>query len=225
MKRALFALVFAGCAAGPRPIPADASPQERLAAAERALLSTKGATATFDIESQGENASTMTGTLELIDGNALRLQGTGAYKSEAVQVELDSREPDSPHRASTRGPNVSSHRDPPAPKLREAVALGLARMGLLHNLVVLSMDRQVDKAEGGFDAWVQAVDVKAGGAETVADVPCTNVEFGIQVSGQRMGEAALCIADATGLPVLRKATVHFPAGDMTVTEKFTWKLQ
>ncbi|PZR06707.1 MAG: hypothetical protein DI536_29795 [Archangium gephyra] len=224
MKRALLALVFAGCAAGPRPVPSSATPAERLAAAETALLNAKGYTSTFDIESTGENAATMTGTLELLDGNALRISSDGAYKNEAVHVELDSRESDSPHRASSRGPNVSSHRDPPAPKLREAVALGLVRMGLLHNLVTLAMDRPLDKSEGGFDGWVKAVDVKAGSSVNASEVPCTNVDFGIQVSGQRMGEGTLCIADATGLPVLRTGVVHFPAGDMTVTEKFTWKL-
>lgn len=188
------------------------------------MLNAKGATATFDIESKGENAANMTGTLELIDGNALRILSDGAYKNEAVHVELDSRESDSPHRASSRGPSVSSHRDPPAPKLREAVALGLVRMGLLHNLVSLALDRPLDKSDGGFDGWVKTVDIKAGGANSLSEVPCTNVEFGIEVSGQRMGEGTLCIADATGLPVLRTGTVHFPGGDMTVTEKFTWKV-
>lgn len=224
MRRALVAFVFAGCAAGPQPIPSSLSPAERLAASERALLTAKGVSATFDIESMGENASVMKGSLELIDGNALRVLAEGTMKNETVQVELDSREPDSPHRASTKGPNVTSHRDPPAPKLREAVALGLSRMGLLHNLSVLANDRSVEKAEGGFDAWVKAIDVKAGAVDTINGVACTRVDFGIQVSGERMGDASVCIADANGLPLSRKQTVHFPSGDMSVTETFVWKL-
>ncbi len=225
MKRALLTLCLAGCAAGPQPIPAGASAADRLAASERTLLNAKGLTGTFDIESQGENFSKFTGTLELGEGNALKLIAAGSYKSDAVQLELDSRDATGTNRSTTRGASVSSHRDPPAAKLREAVALGLSRMGLLHSLVVLSGDRTVDKAEGGADAWVQAVDVKRGAAQTINEQPCTRVEFGIQLSGQRLGEASVCIADATGLPLARTQTVHFPSGDMTQTETFTWKVQ
>lgn len=224
MKRALLTLCLAGCAAGPQPIPAGASAADRLAASERALLNAKGVTGTFDIESQGENPSQFAGNIELGDGNALKITAVGSYKSEAVQLELDSRDSAGTNRSTTKGPSVSSHRDPPTPKLREAVALGLSRMGLLHNLVALSLDRPVDKAEGGADAWVKAVDVKSGAAETLNGVACTRVEFGIALSGQRMGEASVCIADATGLPIARTQTMHFPSGDMTETETFTWKL-
>jgi hypothetical protein len=167
----------------------------------------------------------MTGTLELIDGNALHLVAEGNYKSEPVQIELDSRDSSAINRTTTKGASVSSHRDPPASKLREAIALGLARMGLLHNLVTLALDKPIEKIDGGIDTWVKSIEVKDGASESVDGEVCRRVESVVQVQGQRMGESSLCVSDITALPLQHDLTVHFPEGDMTLVETFKWQLK
>lgn len=221
----LLLLAGAGCAHTPRPVPPDALPGDRLLHAERTLLTANGLTAAFELDSKGENPSHFAGTLELISGQALRVTAEGHFKSEAVHVELDSRDPDGTNRATTKGPTVSSHRDPPAAQLREALAITLVRMGLLHNLVKLTLDAPIEKAEGGVQDWVKALEPKDGASEAVDGEPCRRVDFELHVQGTRMGEASLCIADQTGLPLQRNLTVHFPAGDMQVTESYKWQVK
>ena len=51
------------------------------------------------------------------------------------------------------------------------------------------------------------------------------MDFGIEVEGKNMGEASVCIADATGLPLQRTSTIHFPGGDMTLSETFKWEMK
>lgn len=225
MKKLALLTLLAGCASGPRPVPSSATAAERLALTESALLGAKGLTGTFEIDAKGANAAHLTGTLELIDGNALHLVAEGHFKSEAVQLEVDSRDPTGTGRITTKGPSVSSHRDPPATRLREAVSVALARMGLMHNLARLSMDEPLEKTEGGVTEWLKALDPKDGASETINGEACKRVEFALQVDGLRTGDASLCIADATALPLQRNLTVHFPTGDMTVSETFKWQMK
>jgi len=223
MKKTLCLVLLAGCAAGPRAIPRGTSAADRLKASEDILAHAPKLNATFDVSSQGENAGTFKGTLALLEENKLKLTGEGSFKGEYAYVELDSRD-GAITRTSTKGPTANTHRDLPAPALREALVLGLVRMGLMHNLVTLSRDESVEKRDGGFDAWVKAGEVRAGGADNVDGVACTRVDFSVLVEGNNMGDTSLCIADQTGLPVLRTSTMHFPSGDMKLTEKFTWTL-
>jgi hypothetical protein len=225
VKRFIVLTLLAGCASGPRPVPANATAADRLTLAETALTGGKHLTGTFEIDSKGENAAHLTGTLELIDGNAMHLVAEGNFKSDPVQLELDSRDSAGIVRTTTKGASVSSHRDPPADKLREAVALGLARMGLLHNLALLSQDQPFEKTGGGFGEWVKPLAPKDGATDTVNGEPCKRVDFGVQVEGKNMGEASVCIADATGLPLQRSSTIHFPGGDMTLSETFKWEMK
>ncbi len=225
MKKLALLSLLAGCASGPRPVPASATATERLSHAESALLGGRNLTGTFEIDSKGENAAHMTGTLELFEGNAMHLVAEGNFKSEPVQLEVDSRDSAGIVRTTTKGPSVSSHRDPPADKLREAVGLGISRMGLLHNLALLSLDQPLEKTGGGFSEWARPVGTKDGASETINGEPCRRVDFGIEVEGKNMGEASVCIADATGLPLQRNQTVHFPTGEMTLTETFKWQLK
>ena len=56
MKRALALMVFAGCAAGPRPVPEKLTAEERMAFGENVLLTARNVSGTFEIEAKGENA-------------------------------------------------------------------------------------------------------------------------------------------------------------------------
>lgn len=222
--RVVVLLALAGCAAGPRPMPEGLGPAERLAFCEAALQRARGVSATFDIVAKGAWAATLSGTLELVDRNALALSAEGTFGGEPVRVELDSRS-GSVSRSTTKGASMSGNLDPPAPALTEAVALGLVRMGLLHNLAKLAADQGVDRAQGGAGDWVKAVDVKPGVADTSGGQACHRVDFGIEVAGQPSGQASVCLSDATSLPLHRRQTVRFESGEMTVEETFRWTVK
>lgn len=222
MKKTLSLLLLAGCAAGPRAIPSETTAAERLKTSEDILTHAKNLNGTFELSSQGENAGTFKGSLTLLEENKLKLTAEGSFKGEYAYVELDSRD-GAINRTSTRGAAANTHRDLPSPALREALAIGLMRMGLMHNVVTLSSDESVARREGGVDSWVKTGEPSPGGTDNVDGVACTRVDFSVLVEGHNMGNASLCIADATGLPIARTSTIHFPTGDMTLTEKFVWK--
>lgn len=226
MRAALPALLLlAACVSGPRPVPAGATAAERLAHCEASVLGAKKATASFLIDATGQNPAHFTGTLELHGGNALKLAAEGTFKGEPVFIDLDSRDPEGTSRTVTKGPSASGHRDPPASAMGEAVGLGLVRMGLLHNLAVLTADEPVDHASGGVREWVKPTNVKDGPIDSFGGETCHRVEFTIEVNAAPRGEASVCIADATGLPLHRTQTVRFEAGTMSVTETLTWKFK
>jgi hypothetical protein len=218
------ALLCAACASGPRPMPPGLSPAERLAFSEAALQQAKNASATFEIEATGSVKARLSGTLQLVDVNALSIVAEGTFAGDPVRVELDSRQGDV-NRSTSKGAEVSAHHDPPAPALTDAVAVGLTRMGLLHNLARLVTDQSVDHAQGGAGGWVKAVDIKEGGPDSSGNEACHRVDFVIEVNGARSGETNVCLSDVTALPLQRRVTVHFDSGDMSVVETLRWTLK
>lgn len=216
-------LLLGACTAGPRPVPAGLTPAERLAFSEEVTLNAR-AVGTFEIDAKGAHAAHLTGTLELTGTNALSLVAEGRFDGDAVRLELDSRSGPI-NRTTTRGPVANAQRNLPQPALNEAVAIGLVRMGLLHNLALLVDDKMISKAEGGVRAELAAADVRDAGPDASNGEPCRRLDYTLQVGGKPMGEGSVCLADATGLPLQRRLTVHFPDGDMTDTERFTWKLR
>lgn len=215
-------VVLVGCAAGPRPVPSEATPAERLTLCETATLGAK-AVASFEIDAQGVHQARFTGTLELTGSNALQLGAEGKFDREDVRVDLESMRGDI-NRSVTRGASVNSHHLAPAPALGEAVVVGLVRMGLLHNLVRLALDADVSNAEGGLREELKVDNVRAVGVEEVDGEKCHRVDYSLQV-GPVKGDATLCIADATALPLQRRLVAHFAEGDLTATEHFKWKLK
>lgn len=224
LRLLLGAALLSGCATvGPHAMSDSLVGADRLTEMEKILATAPNLQGKFDLESKGENAAKMTGVLRLYEGNALRLEADGNFKGEAVQVVLDSRDASAISRAVTKGPSASSNRDPPGAALRETITQGLSRMGLMHNLAVLSMEHPIQFAEGGFSKYAKAINITDGHSDTVQSVPCRRVDFHIEVDGRDLGEATVCIADATGLPLHRRSTVHFPQGDMTLVELYTWE--
>jgi hypothetical protein len=202
-------------------MPRGLSPAERLAFSEAALESARGASAAFEVDVTGSTPVKLSGTLSLVDQNALALTAEGDFAGDHVLLELDSRSGDV-NRSVTKGASVSANRDPPAGALTEAVVLGLTRMGLWHTLARLARDEGV---EGGAGDRVKAVDVKEGGPDEVGGEACHRVAFSIEVDGLRRGDASVCLSDATALPLHRRQTMHFDSGVTTVTETYRWTLK
>lgn len=223
MRAWVLLLVGAGCAAGPRPVPQGVTAAERLAFSEAATLAAK-AVATFQIDSQGAHTSHFTGTLELTGTNALTLVAEGTFDQQPVRLEFDSMKGDI-DRTVTKGAVASAQHNLAQPALNEAVVIGLVRRGLLHSLAMLVADQMVSKAAGGVREELQALDPRDGGPDTSGGEACHRVDSTLQVGGQSMARTSLCVADATGLPLQRSITVQFPDGQMTATERFTWKMK
>lgn len=215
------ALLFAACASGPRPLPATATPAERLTQADAVLAGLQGATATFTAESQGQHPSTFKGQLVLAGGNALALTAEGTFEGRPVRVDMDSRSGDT-LRTVTRGPSASAQKEPVGGGLGEAVRVRMLHLGVLHDLATLTQDQPLENAQGGVRKTVRALEPSDTGSATVGGEPCHRVSFGLEIDGKAMGSATVCLADRTSLPLERTTLVHFEAGDMQATERYEW---
>jgi hypothetical protein len=110
-------------------------------------------------------------------------------------------------------PVDKSYEELTTPALRDALLLGFSRIGVLHNLVKISRGDQPDTS-GDLRKQLEPHDfAKASGG----------VAFKLRVQGHEMGDVTLALDPKTHLPTQRTQVVHFPNGDMHVTEayKFT----
>jgi hypothetical protein len=199
----------AGCAAArpdpghaALPPPADTTdPAAAFQGLEARLLETSSARVSFRITAEGALSVALDGVLVLASDDRLSLEADGTFGERAVRVELSVA-----HGEMTGGNETEIFRQPAPARVREAVLIGLTRMGLLHNLARLVAARPPDRAAGGVADWVQAVDVRwlSPGDEDAGP----GVWFGILVAG---------------LPVLRLQTVRFPQGEMRVREEYSWQ--
>ena len=107
------------------------------------------------------------------------------------------------------------------PALREAFAIGLTRMGVLHNLARLYTGNPPDHADGGIDDWVQVHSFEWLEPEVVARKLTRPMHFTIRIDGEDTAEATLYLQRETGLPLRRVQTVRFAGGLMTIDERYT----
>lgn len=99
---------------------------------------------------------------------------------------------------------------PTTPELRDALLIGLVRMGVLHNVVNLMAGQAPDHSTGGAREWLTPHDFK----------PLKNgVAYKLRLAAREAGEAKLYF-DKRGFPELRDLLVHFPQGDMHVIETY-----
>lgn len=212
----VLALLLAGCASSQPAAPEAAA--NALAALEARLLTEPG-TVHYHITSEGAFAADLTGLLEMT-GDYVGLTAEGDFGGIATQLQLTVLDgevemvvPDS----------TVTEAQPPA--LREAVVLGMTRMGLLHNLARLTVADLPDHAEGGVDGWVETHSAAWGPTERIEGVEARALHFALRVAGTEAAEVTLWLDPATGLPVRRNQTVDFPGGTMTVVERYDrWSL-
>jgi len=169
----------------------------------------------FDATSSGTLVSSKRGTLSLRDGNRLALvidAGPGADEP-ATSLHSDG------ERYDVRVGDASKGGEVPR-RLNEGIVQSLMTRGLMHNLYVLGAARSVDLSDGTPDG-LTVRDFKALPDGEVAGVPVRRISFTANAGEQQIAEATLDISKATGLPVHREQTVHFPNGDMHVVESYT----
>jgi hypothetical protein len=183
------------------------APTEAVESIESRLMEASSARIDFTIDSQGAVETGMSGRLLLGEGGRAVLEGTGTFNGEPVDMRLVS---DGERMRMIHGSDTTETATPPA--LKEALVVGLTRMGVLHNLARLSGGAAPDHAEGGAAEWVEVTDVRREGEG--------NVAFDIVVDGSPSGSATLFMAPGTELPGQRRQTVEFPQGEMVVTELY-----
>ena len=181
-----------------------------LAALENRLLEAEVVRVDFTITSEGILGTALEGRLD-IRGNTLSLEADGDFGGSPVDLIL------AVSGTEIAGGNLAladaslrefSVKNPGAAK--EAVILGMTRMGILHNLALLTGSRPPDRSAGGIRDWVTTDKVRRQG---------DGLAFDILVDGHEAAEAMLAM-DSRRLPTRRDQTNRFPAGEMRVVETY-----
>lgn len=169
----------------------------------------------FRIAAEGAVTASLTGVTRLTEQGRVDLSAKGTFAGTPVVLRFLS----DGDRMTGGSEEHAFEADVPA-ALREALVIGLTRMGLLHNLARLSAGSPPDHATGGVREWVRVGEVSVGREPRPAITSeFRELSFPIFVSGKRSGEATLRI-DRNGLPARREQTVQFPTGMMRVVEEY-----
>lgn len=182
---------------------------------EKRLLEAASVRLTYDITAEGALEAHLRGKLTLQEGDRLELDGSGPFGGSPLEVSLVSNGEDLRGGTRPRSFDISA---PPA--LREAVVLGLTRMGLLHNLARLTAGSPPDRANGGVEEWVLVENVRRGEPQEVDGTASVPLSFDVVVSGVPSASATLWLSKDTGLPVKRTQTVRFGSDEMRVVERY-----
>lgn len=193
-------------------LPDDAS---RLAKLEERMLQADALHAQFAIQAAGTFGAQLSGTLDLDRSGHAVLRAEGEFGGKPVSLGLIA-DGETLHIKSPAGDRAM----PQPEHLREALLLGMTRMGLLHNLARLAAGKAPDHADGGVRDWVKASNVKLA-PPMAADEPVGKIlGFDIEVAGEPSGHARLTLDSPHGLPTLRLQEVNFESGVMQVTEQY-----
>jgi hypothetical protein len=180
---------------------------------EEGLLARQEMEIHYHITSKGLFVAELEGAMRLERDQGAFLDGEGVFGDDPVALHLEV------SAGWMKGGNQDEGFEGPAPTgLREAMVVGLTRMGLLHNLARLVAGAPPDRADGTVREWVEVREV--GWVAPGEGEPGTRgIRFDIWVAGQPAGEATLWL-DERDLPVLREQVVRFPGGEMRVVERY-----
>lgn len=182
-------------------------PPAQFTALEAALAEGGAAALDFHVTAEGAFSADLRGRLQLGAAGAAVLRGRGTFGGDSVDLVLRAADG-----SMAWGNNGARAAGPTPARLREALAIGFTRMGILHNLARLTANSAPDHAEGGVRRWVVVHGFRPGATpDTVA--------FDLTVAGTPSGSATLAF-DANGAPVVRHQTVVFPGGEMPVVERY-----
>jgi hypothetical protein len=227
----VLAILLAGCspkppvaspsqpppAGAPTDAPAPTGPAPAALGELEGRLLRDDATLDFTVGAEGAIAVGLEGRLRFA-GATIELDAVGGFGGEVCSLSLRA---DGKTAKVTAGGKTAE--TPQPPELREAIVVGLVRMGLLHNLARLRARALPDHAEGGSDAWVRARDGSTMQAEILGDTDAGDLRtaFAIVVDGSDSGEVVAWIDRESGLPRERVVLVRFPEGEMHVRERYS----
>ena len=179
-------------------------------AVERQLLESDETVVNFHITAEGAFQADLRGRLLLQSGNRAELSAVGTFGPDSVNARLVSDGSEMRY-----GNGVELIADTPV-GLNESIAVGMTRMGLLHNLVRLVSNEVPDHSDGAVMDWVQVTGLSRidDGADDLG------IQFALVVSGTASGTALMRVDDQTGETIIREQTVQFPDGEMLVVERY-----
>lgn len=166
----------------------------------------------FHVTAEGAIEVDLRGALVIGPGKTVELSASGYFAGEEVDLRLAS---NGTSYEFGRLPTLSSGLVPP--KLKEALLMGYTRMGILHNLAMLSAGAPPDRVGGGVEDWASTHGFTFLPHEGPED--SKTIGFSLTVDGVPAGTASLDL-DGAGLPVTRRQTVLFPEGEMRVLERY-----
>ncbi|HKY61155.1 MAG TPA: hypothetical protein VJP59_09100 [Gemmatimonadota bacterium] len=206
-----------GDASRPEPVPDDtsASADSLFRELEERLLESASLRMRYTIAAEGALSASLGGNLDLAEESRVTLDAEGTFDNSPVALHLRS-----DGREMRGGSEVDTFANDAPQGLREALIIGLTRMGLLHTLARLTAGAPPDHAEGGVREWVQVEDIRDTPKRSGADTNFRVLRFSILVNGERSGEASLWMDRQSGLPVRREQNVDFPTGVMRVVEEY-----
>ncbi len=197
------------------PVMADESAETALAAVEQRLLTATRVNFRFDIRAVGAVDAALTGTASIGPGQQAQIAAEGSFAGSAATIVLVA---DGQAMQGGNGDLLFEADTPPA--LREGMVIGLVRMGLLHNLAVLSGGAPPDRTDGTIRDWVRYTDVTIEPEDDIGGVATRRFRFTVVVGGQPSAIAELWVNAETGLPVRRVQVVNFDQGEMRVLEQY-----
>jgi hypothetical protein len=194
---------------------AETDAMAAFAALEARLLEAGSVDIEFDIRATGALEAALAGEAAVSRTGLTRVFADGSFAGAATDIDLVASEG---RMAGGNGPKTFDVATPPS--LSEGLLIGLTRMGLLHNLAVLSAGSPPDKTGGGVREWVTVEDLVLEDSAPIGGVETQAFGFTVVVGGQPSAVARLWIDARTGLPVRRTQVVSFPEGEMRVLEQY-----
>jgi hypothetical protein len=167
------------------------------------------------VATSGRIQSHFEGTIDLGEGQRARFALEGAFGQKDVDVRFVS---DGTHMEG--GPRGQSFAMDVAPAIREGIVLGFVRMGITHDLAMLSSGRPPDYIDGSARKHLEVVGAAHAPGEAVRGAPTEQWTWALFVDHQRSADETLWVDAKTGLPVRRRVVVHFPEGDMEDGEEY-----
>jgi hypothetical protein len=186
-----------------------------MSALESRLVAAPAVRIKYSIVSRGVVVSNFQGSLLVQRGNRVKLEATGMLDEKPSRPTLTS-----DGRAMQGGSNDKTFATETPRALGEAMLLGVTRMGLLHNLIVVSGGAPPDGSDGSIKNFASVSHVARGANEPMNGVEAERYDFKVIVRGKPMGDATLWIDPRTGAPLKRHQVTHFPDGELTVDETY-----
>ncbi|NND61408.1 MAG: hypothetical protein HKN49_14210 [Gammaproteobacteria bacterium] len=216
---ALAAILLGGCAATPSLLSGESEPGAlaALAAMESRLQYSPVLRIDYSVSASGAVAADLEGDLVLQKPGKAALRSVGDFAGNETSLRMVS------DGERLQAQNLDRRVDIETPvAVHEGLLLGLVRMGILHNLAMLTSGAPPDATDGSEPFFAQPINVRW---DPIRSTDSHRVlQFDLVVNDQPAGEVALWIATATGMPARREQVVHFDNGDMQVVELYEIEL-
>ncbi len=187
--------------------------EARFLALEQRLLDAESVRIRGAVGSSGVVVSGLEGEAVLASGNRARLQFSGEFEGSDVVLALVA----NGQRLWSGNGTDSFETDVPS-ALNEGILLGFTRMGILHNLALLSGGSPPDGTDGTIRDELTVTNFAWGEPETLDGVPTEPLTFDLSIDGTPFAKVVLWLHQETGLPVQREQIVQFPGGEMWAVE-------